>query len=127
MQRPAVSQKLEQWTIELGEHDIRYTPRTSIKGQAAADFITKFTGNQFNETRISEAVIPTCRLYVDGSSNQQGSGAGLMLVTQELTEISSALRFGFKASNNQAEYEAFLASLMLAKEIETEKLEIFSD
>ena len=64
---------------------------------------------------------------MDGSSNQQGSGVGLMLVTQEHTEISSTLRFGFKASNNQAEYEALLNGLMLAKKIGTKKLESFSD
>ena len=64
---------------------------------------------------------------MDGSSNQQWSGAGLILVTPEHTEISFALRFGFKASNNKAEYEALLAGLRLTKEMGAEKLEIFSD
>ena len=31
------------WAIELSEFDIQYRPRTAIKGQAVADFITKFT------------------------------------------------------------------------------------
>ena len=37
------------------------------------------------------------------------------------------LRFGFKASNNEAEYEALIAGLKLAKEIKVESLEIFND
>ncbi|KAH9763080.1 hypothetical protein KPL70_001052 [Citrus sinensis] len=115
------------WAVELGEHDIKYQPRTTIKGQAATYFIAEFTSNQFKEARINEAIIPTGRLYVDGSSNQQWSGAGLILVTPEHTEISFALRFGFKASNNKAEYEALLAGLRLTKEMGAEKLEIFSD
>ena len=40
-----------------------------------------------------------------------------MLVSLENHRISSALRFTFKASNNEAEYEALLAGLRLAKEL----------
>ena len=66
MQRPEMSGRLVQWAVEIGEHDIRYKPRTTIKGQAAADFIVGFIGNQFKGARISEAILPTWRLYVDG-------------------------------------------------------------
>ena len=38
-----------------------------------------------------------------------------------------ALRFGFKASNNEAKYEALIVGLKLAKEMKVESLEIFSD
>ena len=41
--------------------------------------------------------------------------------------MHGALRFGFKASNNEAEYEALIVGLELAKEIKVESLEIFSD
>ena len=48
-------------------------------------------------------------LSVDGSSNQQGSGAGIVLEGPDGVLIEQALRFAFKASNNQAEYEALIA------------------
>jgi hypothetical protein len=32
---------LTKWAIELGEHDITYKPRVSIKGQALADFLVE--------------------------------------------------------------------------------------
>ena len=38
-----------------------------------------------------------------------------------------ALKFGFKASNNEAEYEALIAELNLVKEMKMESLEIYSD
>ena len=38
-----------------------------------------------------------------------------------------ALRFRFRASNNEAEYKALIAGLKLAKEMKVESLEIFSD
>ena len=41
--------------------------------------------------------------------------------------MNCALRFGFKASNNEAEYEALIAGLKLAKEMKVESLDIFSD
>ena len=38
-----------------------------------------------------------------------------------------SLMFGFKASNNEAEYKALITGLKLAKEMKVESLEIFSD
>ena len=57
--------------------------------------------------------IPKWGLYVDGSSNDGGPGAGLILISNEGHWIHCALRFGFKASNNEAEYEALIAELKL--------------
>ena len=34
-------ERLTKWAIELGEHDIHYYPRTSIKAQALADFLVE--------------------------------------------------------------------------------------
>ena len=31
------------WAVELSEFDIQYCPRTAVKGQVVADFITEFT------------------------------------------------------------------------------------
>ena len=41
--------------------------------------------------------------------------------------MNCALRFRFKASNNEVEYEALIAGLKLAKEMKVESLDIFSD
>jgi len=45
---------------------------------------------------------------VDGSSNQQGSGAGVIIEGSNGLLIEQALKFAFKASNNQVGYEAFV-------------------
>jgi len=42
-------------------------------------------------------------LSVDGSSNQQSSGAGIILEGPNELLIEQTLRFAFKANNNQAE------------------------
>ena len=38
-----------------------------------------------------------------------------------------ALRFGFQASNNEAEYEAVIAGLNLAHSMEEDQLEVSND
>ena len=42
-----------------------------------------------------------------------------MLINPEGHKITCALRVGFKASNNEAEYEALLVGLRLAKEMKS--------
>ena len=66
-------------------------------------------------------------LSVDGSSNQQGSGAGVILEGPNGVLIEQSLRFAFKASNNQAEYEALIAGMLLAREMGARSLVAKSD
>ncbi|KAM1313793.1 hypothetical protein ACFX2F_017756 [Malus domestica] len=125
--------------IALGEFDMSYQPKPAEKGQAVADFIVDFTypvdiastpeavGSLPSEAQKIEPTTPAWSLYVDGSSNQQGCGAGLVIATPDKVVIEYALRFKFKASNNEAEYEALLASLRLAKHLGVKRIDIFSD
>jgi len=66
-------------------------------------------------------------LSVDGSSNQQGSGVGVILEGPNGLLIEHALRFVFKESNNQAEYEALTARMLLGKEMGARSLLAKSD
>jgi len=66
-------------------------------------------------------------LSVDGSSNQQGSGVDVILEGPDGLLIEQALRFAFKASNNQAEYEALIVGMLLAKEMGAKGLLAKSD
>ena len=71
--------------------------------------------------------IPKWGLYVDGSSNDGGSGVGLIVVNPKGHRMHCALRFRFTVSNNEAEYKALIAGLKLAKEMKVKSLEIFND
>ena len=119
------------WAIELSQFDIEFIPQPAIKGQALADFIAEFTAP--DDKRPEEVLItpttklPKWELYMDGSSNKGGSGAGLILVSLEGHRMHCTLRFGFKASNNEAEYEALIVGLKLAREMKVESLEIYNN
>ena len=56
-----------------------------------------------------------------------GKRAGLILTSPEGIDVEYALRFGFHASNNEAEYEAVIAGLNLAHSLEVDQLEVHSD
>ncbi|KAK3022018.1 hypothetical protein RJ639_045179 [Escallonia herrerae] len=43
LHKPDLSGRLVPWSVELGEFDIQYKPRPSIKGQALVDFIVECT------------------------------------------------------------------------------------
>ena len=57
--------------MELSEFDIKYEPRGPIKGQIFADFVVELSSEA---TRVEGDGFRWV-LSVDGSSNQQGSGA----------------------------------------------------
>ena len=51
----------------------------------------------------------------------------MILITPEGHRIHCAIRFDFTASNNEAEYEALLAGLRMAKDMGIKTLDIYSD
>ena len=117
LHKPETSGRLMKWTIELSEFDIRYL----------ADFVMEFTSAEPAKDAQTTTDLSIWKLSVDGASNAQGSRAGLILTSPEGIDIEYALRFGFRASNNEAEYEAVIAGLNLAHLLEVDQLEVYSD
>ncbi|KAK0589445.1 hypothetical protein LWI29_014410 [Acer saccharum] len=130
LQKPEVSGRLTKWAIELSEFDVEYLPRTSIKAQAVAVFIAEFTEPSIEVARMmveQNKKIFKWQLRVDGLSNTHGSGAGVVVSTPKGDSVECALRFDFKATNNQAKYEALIAGLKVCTVLGADEVEIFSD
>ena len=66
-------------------------------------------------------------LYVDGASNDIVTEAGMMLISPEEHKIHCAIQFGFKTSNNEAEYDALIDGLCIAHELQVCNVKIFND
>jgi len=113
LKKPDVAWRMVKWAVELSEFDVRYEPRGPIKGKIFADFVVELS----SETVQSAGDDYRWVLSGDGSSNQMGSGAGVILEGPNGVLIEQSLRFAFKANNNQAEYEALIAGILLAKEM----------
>ncbi|GJX26297.1 reverse transcriptase domain-containing protein [Tanacetum coccineum] len=131
--KPENLRRLAKWSIEPGEHDIKYKPRTSVKGQILVDFVVESTINGVQDIASSIPQRPTnltshtWTLYTYGASSNDGSGACLILTDPHGNEVTYALRFEFPISNNEAEYEALIAGLELATRLEVTHLQVFSD
>ncbi|RDX97991.1 hypothetical protein CR513_19162, partial [Mucuna pruriens] len=122
LKKPYLTGRMVARSVQLSEFDISYENRGHIKVQALADFITEMivggpTAKEDNEWF----------LLGDGASNQTGSGAGVILEGPNKVLIEQSFHFEFKASNNQAKYEALLAEMRLAKELEAKTLMAKSD
>ena len=102
------SERLAKLAIELNGYRIKYQARTAIKGQALADIFAECTHSP--ELR-KDATIR--QLLTNGSSRNVGVGDGVVLISPEGKIIEYALKFQFRATNNEAEYEAAIAGLQL--------------
>ncbi|XP_017408416.1 uncharacterized protein LOC108321234 [Vigna angularis] len=93
--------------VELSEFGLRYQPRGSVRGQHLANFAAELPPYSRDEWN----------LYVDGASGRSISGAGIVLEGPNGFLLEHSLVFKFKVSNNQAEYEALMAGLELARDM----------
>ena len=111
MSSPEAAERMALWAIELSEFDVRYRPRTAVKGQVVADFIAEYT--QLEDKGTKEHRIWS--IHMDGSSNQRAGGTGVVIQTPDGDKIECMIRLDFPTTNNKAEYEALVAGLDLVK------------
>ena len=67
------------------------------------------------------------KLFFDGAKNNLGARAGVVLKSPEGVIFEKCLRLNFQATNNEAEYEAFIAGLRSASKLKVPELHVFSD
>jgi hypothetical protein len=126
MNKPDTAGRLIQWSIELSEFDIDYWSRTAIKAQALADFIAEFT---LKDDEPKEDVEQTSKwtANIDGSSTKNAGRIGIVLKSLEGDIIRQVVRLQYSITNNEAEYEALLAGLKMAKMLRATELDVLSD
>ncbi|XP_057720073.1 uncharacterized protein LOC130934527 [Arachis stenosperma] len=121
LHKPEIAGRLIKWAVELSEFDIRYQSRGPIKSQFLADFIAELTVPS-EEDHAKQWI-----LYVDGSSNNGGCGAGIRLEADDGFILEHSIHFAFKASNNQSEYEALLVGLRLCLDLQISAIKVYCD
>ena len=95
LHKAKTSGRLIKWALEMSEFDIKYKPRTTIKGHILADFIMEFTPVEPTEATQLTLDLPIWMLSVDGAANAQGSDASLILTSPNGIDVEYVLRFGF--------------------------------
>ncbi|XP_068486991.1 uncharacterized protein [Phaseolus vulgaris] len=123
LQKPDIGGRMVHWIVELFEFDVQYKPRGPIKGQVYAYFMVELSSEA---TQVDDGDLQWV-LSVDESYNQQSSSVGIILEGPNGLLIKQVLRFAFKATNNQAEYEALVTGMLLAKELGARSLLVKSE
>ena len=133
--------RIAKWGTILGAFDIRYMPRTAIKGQVLANLVAEFEEPTLEGREVSgllgadEKLISTIsqhehtwwKAHIDGAAIQRGSGVGLVLLSPEGITIEKSLRLGFSATNNEAEYEALLEGMSMIRKMGGKSVNMFSN
>jgi ribonuclease HI len=102
-----------------------YEKRKAIKSQVLPDFIAKWL--ELQNTRPPD-MLSIWTMYFDGSKRVEGAGAGVVLISPQGDKLKYVLWMSFpQASNNAAEYKAFLHGMMMAKACGATRLKIFRD
>ena len=131
--------RIAKWGTVLRAFDIKYMPHTSVKGQVLADLVAEFAKPPSEEIAVTQNMdgksVGTVSLqeplfwkvYIDGATNQKGSGVGLVLVSPKKLFIKKSLRLGFSATNNEAEYETLLKGMSMVQRMKGKAVKMFSN
>jgi ribonuclease HI len=125
LNNPSATGRVSLWGIELSPLDIMYEKQKVIKSQVLPDFIAEWMELQ----NIGPPDLSSVwTMYFDGSKRIQGAGAGVVLISPQCDKLKYVLRISFpQASNNEAEYEALLYGMKMAKACGATRLKIFGD
>ena len=126
LKRSDFTGRIAKWETWLGSFDIRYRPRSSVRGQVLADFVAEFSPREGKEMIYPIEVVPW-KVFMDGASNTLGAGARLIVITPKGIKLEHSFKLGFKASNNEAEYKALLAELRVVSDLGAKEVKVYSD
>nr|XP_023875439.1 uncharacterized protein LOC111987930 [Quercus suber] len=121
MGRPDATRRMVQWAVELSQFNVDYRPRTAIKAQALIDFVAEFT------TAEQGLGSEHWTIHTDESAALGIGRVGVIISSPENDVIKYGVRLQFPATNNEAEYEAVLTGLRVAKAIGVKSLTLNSD
>nr|XP_016477327.1 PREDICTED: uncharacterized protein LOC107798804 [Nicotiana tabacum] len=131
LHKPELSGRLAKWAVKISEFDIEYKPRTAIKSQVLVDFMADCSPGLLPfATKEAVMVLQTTsgvwNLFTDRASNVKVSEIGVVLISP----LGEILRQAIKTvllTNNEAEYEALIAGLELARGLDSNVIEIKCD
>ncbi|KAK4384601.1 Transposon Tf2-12 polyprotein [Sesamum angolense] len=91
MAKPVLSDRLARWYLQLQKFEITYVPQNAVKGQVLADYLAdhpmpvewELSDDLPDEDVLMIEVTPPWKMYFNGASHKEGTGAGVVFVTSE--------------------------------------------
>jgi hypothetical protein len=83
-----VNGRVIKWSVELGVFSIEFTPQSTIKSQALANFVAEWTEIQDPppDTRSEHWI-----MYFDGTLNHDRAGAGVLFISPKGEQLKYVL------------------------------------
>src|SRR3954470_17619265 len=117
--------RVSQWVIDLSPWEITYAHRTAIKSQVLPDLFVDWIESQLPALPDMSG---SWTMYFDGSKRSTRASAGVVLISPQRDKMKYILRMDFPhPSNNEAEYEALLHGMRMARACGATRLEIYGD
>ena len=66
-------------------------------------------------------------MFVDGSTNREGSGVDVVLESPRKEKVLRALKLDFPVSNNEAKYKTLSTELRMARNLGIRVIQVFCD
>ena len=104
LSKPDLFGRLTKWAIEVRIYEIKYIPRATKKSQVIVDFLVEihsFEPTKKELTVLSEEGMQWI-LNMDGASNKEGTGFGIIIESSSRVVIEEALRLEKQLTNNEA-------------------------
>ena len=138
LRRPVLSGRLAQWLLQLSEFEIILITLTTVRGQAIADLLANFPGEdswditddvpgELPEVALMETAGAAWTLHFDRSSTTSEGGAGIVLSKSIGETVGMSFKLDFPCTNNVAGYEAHLTGLAVAREMGIKRLRVIGD
>ncbi|KAI3757912.1 hypothetical protein L6452_05456 [Arctium lappa] len=103
---------------------IYYVSKTLLDAETSPELESTMTSDKLIVATLNDI---TWTLDVDGSANIRGTGLGVVLQSPQGGKMVYSIRCDFKATNNEAEYEALIAGIKIAHELGATRLHVRSD
>ena len=97
-----------------------------VKGQVLADFVAEFSPKN-DGGMVFHVENHPWKVFLDGVSSAMGVDARIVIITPKGIRLEHSFRLGFKASNNEAKYEAFIAGLRITFDMGAQDVKVYSN
>ncbi|XP_050918742.1 uncharacterized protein LOC127136193 [Lathyrus oleraceus] len=124
LSKPILHSRIGKWALALTIFSLTFKPLKAMKGQIMVDFIVDHA-----MVELSLNVVDTTpwRLYLDGSSQKNGTGVRVLILSPQVGPTKFKYMINEKCSNNKSEYEALIVGLQLLKELGAIRIEVRGD
>jgi hypothetical protein len=115
---------IAQWAMKVGQCDVEFIPRWTIKSQALIDFNAGWMNLGL---RCINDLLDHWIMYFDGSYTLKGVGAGVVLIPSEGDMLKYVFQIEFPTTKNMAECDGLVTGFRLAKGLDIWSLLIRGD